>query len=90
MADISEENLGNLRWAWRVWRKAVGPPVRKYFEEFVKLVNDGAKENGFNDYGEYWRDEYEENDLPRAIDNTLLEMKCLYQKLHAFVRYKLK
>ena len=45
MADVSPENLGNLRWSWKVWRKAVGPKVKPLFEEYVKLSNQGEPFN---------------------------------------------
>lgn len=90
MSEVSSENLGNLRWAWRVWRKAVGPKIKPLYEKFVTLVNKGAKENGFDDYGDYWRKEYEVDNLESIIEETLKEMHELYKKLHAFVRFKLK
>ncbi|XP_057290559.1 angiotensin-converting enzyme-like [Hydractinia symbiolongicarpus] len=89
MSEVSSENLGNLRWAWRVWRKAVGPKIKPLYEKFVTLVNKGAKENGFDDYGDYWRKEYEVDNLESIIEETLKEMHELYKKLHAFVRFKL-
>jgi len=89
MSEVSKENLGNLKWAWKVWRKAVGPKIKPLYEKFVGLVNIGAKENGFQDYGDYWRKEYEVENLEKMIEDILKEMHGLYKKLHAFTRYKL-
>ena len=41
MADVSSNNLGNLKWAWKIWRKAVGPKVKPLFEKYVNLSNEG-------------------------------------------------
>ena len=90
MSSVSKENMGNLRWAWNVWRIAVGPKIKPMYEKFVKLVNKGAQENGFDDYGAYWRDEYEVDNLEQDMERILSEMDELYKKIHAYTRYKLK
>lgn len=89
MSIVNKENLGNLRWAWNVWRWSVGRKVKKMYTEFVELANKGAKENGFEDYGDFWKKEYEVDDLEEQMETILDEMKELYQKLHAYTRYKL-
>lgn len=90
MSSVSKANLGNLRWAWNVWRIAVGPEMKPLYKKFVDLVNKGAKENGFEDYGDFWRKEYEVDDLESQMENILTEMNDLYKKIHAYTRYKLK
>ena len=90
MSEVSIANLGNLCWAWRVWRKAVGPKMKPLYKQFVDLVNKGAVENGFDDYGDFWRKEYEVNNLESMMERILKEMNPLYKKLHAYTRYKLK
>ncbi|XP_066918700.1 angiotensin-converting enzyme-like [Clytia hemisphaerica] len=89
MSTVEPKNIGNLKWAWNVWRNAVGPPIKKLYTKFVDLANQGAVENGFADYGDYWRQEYEVNDLEKQIESILEEMNPLYKKLHAYTRYKL-
>ena len=90
MSAVKSDNIGNLRWAWKVWRDAVGPPIKKLYTKFVDLANQGAVENGFADYGDYWQQEYEVKDLEKQIETILEELNPLYQKLHAYTRYKLK
>ena len=48
-----------LLFAWKGWRDAVGPRVRGLYKEFVELKNEGAKENGWEDTGAYWRSWYQ-------------------------------
>ena len=90
MSTVNKDNLENLRWAWRVWRDAVGRKIKPLYEKFVDLANTGAVENGFDDYGDFWRKEYEVDDLEEKIEKILKDMSDLYQKLHAYTRYKLK
>ena len=34
-----------LLWAWKGWRDATGPAMKSLYEEFVTLLNKGAREN---------------------------------------------
>lgn len=90
MSEVSKANIGNLRWAFRVWREAVGTKIKPLYQQFVELANSGAQENGFEDYGDYWRSEYEDKNLEQNMEDILEEMNPLYRKLHAYARYKLK
>jgi len=89
MSEVSKSNLGNLRWAFRVWREAVGTKIRPLYQRFVELSNNGAQENGYEDYGDYWREEYEDKNLEQNMEDILDEMNQLYKKLHAYARFKL-
>lgn len=76
-----------LRHAWKEWRDVVGRPMRPLYEQFVKLINIGAREHGWGDYGNYWRSEYEMgNDLLPMLRKLWQNVKPLYQELHAYVR----
>ena len=90
MSEVSKSNLENLRWAFRVWREAVGKNIKPLYKRFVEAVNVGAQENGYEDYGDYWREEYEDKNLEKNMEDILEEMNTLYTKLHAYARFKLK
>ena len=90
MSLVEKDKKNELKWAWEVWRKAVGPKIKPAYVEFVELSNKGAQENGFEDYGDFWRKEYEVDNLEQMLENILEEMQPLYKKLHAYTRYKLK
>ncbi|XP_060038995.1 angiotensin-converting enzyme 2 [Erinaceus europaeus] len=90
----------NLRlWAWEGWRAVVGKQLRPLYEEYVELKNEMAKANNYEDYGDYWRGDYEaEGDagynysreqLIEDVERTFAEIKPLYEHLHAYVRRKL-
>ncbi|XP_031558944.1 angiotensin-converting enzyme-like [Actinia tenebrosa] len=80
-----------LVWAWRGWRDAVGPPMRAQYKELVDMLNRGASEHNWGDYGHFVRSEYEMgNDLIPVLNGLWTAVKPLYQELHAYVRYQLK
>ena len=47
-----------LRDAWVGWH-SIAPPLRKPYERFVALSNQGAKEIGFADTGAMWKSKYD-------------------------------
>lgn len=79
-----------LLWAWVGWRDAVGPSLRDQFGQLVDLLNKGAQEHKWGDYGHYMRSVYEMgNDLPKTLESLWSAVKPLYEELHSYVRYKL-
>ena len=85
----SSRNYSELLFAWKGWRDAVGPKLRPLYEEFVRLKNTGAKDNDWEDIGEYWRSWYEDENFEALVEGFWAKLKPLYQELHAYVRYKL-
>ena len=80
-----------LLWGWKRWRDAVGPPMRPLYEKLVGLLNSGARDHAWGDYGNFQRSEYEMgNDFQSAIKKLWNDLRLLYQELHAYVRYKLR
>jgi peptidyl-dipeptidase A len=80
-----------LREAWIGWRK-VSPPMRKQFEQYVALGNEGAKEIGFKDVGELWRSGYDmDAEAFRAeIERLWEQVKPFYEELHCYTRKQLR
>jgi len=77
--------------AWNGWH-TIAKPIRKDYERFVALVNEGAKDMGFADAGEVWRSGY---DMPPAeiaaeTDRLWGQVKPLYDQLHCYTRTKLE
>lgn len=87
-------------WAWEGWRADVGRMMRPLYEEYVELKNEAAKLNGYADYGDYWRANYEadypeeykysRDQLVQDVEKTFEQIKPLYQQLHAYVRHRLE
>ncbi|XP_054240174.1 angiotensin-converting enzyme 2 [Indicator indicator] len=86
-------------WAWEGWRAEVGRMMRPLYEEYVELENEVAKLNGYSDYGDYWRANYQADhpqeysynreQLMEDVERTFEQIKPLYQQLHAYVRHRL-
>ncbi|XP_049729321.1 angiotensin-converting enzyme 2 isoform X1 [Elephas maximus indicus] len=81
-------------WAWEGWRSEVGRQLRPLYEEYVDLKNEMARGNGYEDYGDYWRGDYEADNYDRSqlikdVEETFAQIKPLYEHLHAYVRRKL-
>ncbi|MBO9881468.1 M2 family metallopeptidase [Xanthomonas sp. D-109] len=76
--------------AWQGWHGAV-QPMRKDYQRFVELVNEGARDMGYADTGALWRSGY---DMPPAqlaaeTDRLWTQVKPLYEQLHCYARGKL-
>lgn len=92
LTDIlrSSKKRSELDWAWKSWRDVVGPPIKALYGNLVDLLNIGAREHGWIDYGNYLRSDYEMgDDFELSLDKVWNEIEPLYQELHAYVRYKL-
>ncbi|KAI3376947.1 hypothetical protein L3Q82_000183 [Scortum barcoo] len=96
----TSKNYAERLHVWEGWRREVGKRMRPLYEDYVDLKNEASKLNGFEDYGAYWRYNYEtiEDDvLYKYTRNQLMddvraiykEILPLYKELHAYVRAKL-
>jgi peptidyl-dipeptidase A len=94
--EISATLASNRDWdeqleAWTGWH-TISPPMRKDYQRFVELANEGARGLGFDDLGELWRSGY---DMPPAefeaeTERLWSQVKPLYDGLHCYARGKLQ
>jgi peptidyl-dipeptidase A len=76
---------------WKGWH-TISPGMKKNYTRFVELANAGARDLGYADLGAYWRSNY---DMPpdafaKDLDRIWLQVRPLYESLHAHVRAKLR
>ena len=84
------KDYDKLLFAWRGWRDAVGPKMKPLYEQFVNILNLGAREHGWVDNGYFERSHYElGDDFEPSLNKAWNEIRPLYEELHAYVRYKL-
>ena len=76
--------------AWKGWQETARP-IRKDYQRFVEIINQGAKEMGFANAGEVWRGGYDmaPDAFAAETDRLWSQVKPLYDELHCHVRAKL-
>lgn len=95
LSDLSDilkksRDMKRLNWAWKAWRDKIGGELIEPFASLVDLVEIGAREHGWIDYGSFLRSDYEQgDDIIITLDKVWSAIEPLYKELHAYVRYKL-
>jgi peptidyl-dipeptidase A len=86
----SSRDYDELLKVWVAWRDE-GASTGAAYEQFVTLVNQGAREVGFADAGELWRSRYDmpADEFAAEAERLWLQIRPLYEKLHCHVRTKL-
>ncbi|CAL8109844.1 unnamed protein product [Orchesella dallaii] len=79
-----------LREAWISWHQTVGTKVKPLYSSLVRMLNTGAKQAGYKDMGQCWREETEIGELRQLVTRLYADVKYLYTLLHSFVRHKLE
>jgi peptidyl-dipeptidase A len=77
--------------AWKGWH-TTSRPMRKDYQRFVELVNEGARELGYGDLGEMWRSGYDMSPVEFEAETERLwkQVKPLYDGMHCYARTKLQ
>ncbi|PJK10486.1 peptidase M20 [Lysobacteraceae bacterium NML95-0200] len=77
--------------AWQGWH-GVAAPMRKDYQRFVELANQGANDLGFTNVGELWRSGYDMKpaEIAAETDRLWAQVKPLYEELHCYARNKLE
>ncbi|XP_077986220.1 angiotensin-converting enzyme 2-like [Glandiceps talaboti] len=88
-------NYTQRLWVWKHWRDDTGRKLRDVYVDYVRLKNQASVLNGYSDYGAYWRGNFEndmdeDEDLEEDMWQMYFDILPLYEKLHTYVRYRLK
>jgi peptidyl-dipeptidase A len=78
-----------LLYVWQGWRNVSGRQMLSDYKKYVELVNEAAKLNGFEDYGQLWRSKFDDPEFEKTLQRLWSEVEPLYDELHKYVRYKL-
>ncbi|GAU88092.1 hypothetical protein RvY_00850-3 [Ramazzottius varieornatus] len=86
-----------MKYLWHAWRDATGKKMRKDYISYIGLKNKAAVADGYKDTAEVWRAPYVEPsynytdaNFLEEVDKLWVQMKPLYQDLHAYIRVKLR
>ena len=76
--------------AWQGWHGTT-KAMRGDYQQFVGLVNEGAKGLGFADAGQMWRSGYDmpPEQIGPETDRLWEQVKPMYEQLHCYARGKL-
>ena len=77
--------------AWQGWH-TIAVPMKKDYQRFVELSNEGARDLGFANTGELWRSGYDMTpaEIASETDRLWAQVEPLYEELHCYTREKLK
>ncbi|CAD5220958.1 unnamed protein product [Bursaphelenchus xylophilus] len=81
---------------WKAWRAAVGANLTTAYDDLVKVTNQAAKANGFEDAGKMWKSAFDDKFSQKERYDISENAKMLYQQvlpfysqLHAYFRRQL-
>ncbi len=76
--------------AWVGWH-ATAVPIRKDYERFVELANEGAREMGYGSLAEQWQGGYDmaPQEFAAEVERLWGQVQPLYNELHCYVRGRL-
>jgi peptidyl-dipeptidase A len=84
-------NPDELLATWRGWHE-IAKPIRKDYQRFVELANEGARGLEYANVGDLWRSGYDmaPADFENETDRLWSQVKPLYDGLHCYARGKLQ
>jgi peptidyl-dipeptidase A len=85
----NSRDYDELLWAWKGWHDATGPKMRSLYTETVTLQNKGARDSNYKDLSERWIEDFEVKNFEEIVDNLYVQIKPLYEQLHAYARRKI-
>ncbi|MEO7251379.1 MAG: M2 family metallopeptidase, partial [Arenimonas sp.] len=90
LADTANKTYEEQLAAWQGWH-TISVPMRKDYQRFVELNNEGARDQGFANTGELWRSGYDMKpaDFQAETDRLWGQVKPLYAQLQCYAKDKL-
>ena len=90
LADTANKSYQEQLSAWQGWH-TISVPMRKDYQRFVELNNEGARDQGFANTGELWRSGYDmkPTDFQAETDRLWGQVKPLYDQLQCYTKNKL-
>lgn len=82
-------NYDELEYLWLEWREKTGKLMRSNYMDYVDVMNEVARENGYKDASVYWKADFEDDNFENLVDSLWTEVEPFYDDLHTYMRYKL-
>ncbi len=86
----TERNPARLAEMWTKWH-AVAPPMAGDYARMVEIANEGARELGYPNVGDYWLSNYDmpPAEMEREVERLWGQMQPFYEQLHCYTRARL-
>jgi peptidyl-dipeptidase A len=86
----TERNPARLAEMWTKWR-AVSPPMAHDYARMVEIANEGARDLGYPNVGDYWLSNYDmpADEMEHEVERLWGQMQPFYEQLHCYVRARL-
>ncbi|XP_055641474.1 angiotensin-converting enzyme-like [Toxorhynchites rutilus septentrionalis] len=86
----SSRDAEELKYYWIEWYNRAGKPTRESFQKYVDLNTEAAKLNGFENGADVWLSEYDDPTFEQQVRDVIMQLRPLYEQIHAYVRFKLR
>jgi len=86
----TERNPARLQEMWTKWHDIAGP-MRHDYEQMVQISNEGARDLGYPNVGDYWLSNYDmpSADMEHEVERLWGQMQPFYAQLQCYVRGRL-
>lgn len=74
---------------WHAWRHRVGPRGKPLYRDMVQIMNQAARRNGYENVADTWMEVHDMPNVQGEVERLYDEILPFYQKLHAWVRFRL-
>jgi peptidyl-dipeptidase A len=87
---VTERNPARLQEMWTKWHDIARPMAADY-AQMVTIANEGARELGYPNIGDYWLSNYDmpPDQMEREVERLWGQMEPFYEQLHCYVRGRL-
>ncbi|MFT3729682.1 MAG: M2 family metallopeptidase [Terricaulis sp.] len=86
----TERNPARIQEMWTKWHNISGPMAHDY-AQMVQISNEGARELGYGNVGDYWLSNYDmpPDQMEHEVERLWGQMQPFYEQLHCYVRARL-
>ncbi|MDX2275942.1 MAG: M2 family metallopeptidase [Hyphomonadaceae bacterium] len=86
----TERNPARLQEMWTKWHD-ISRPMAADYQQMVTIANEGARELGYPNIGDYWLSNYDmpPEQMEQEVERLWGQMQPFYEQLHCYVRTRL-
>jgi peptidyl-dipeptidase A len=86
----TERNPARIQEMWTKWHN-ISKPMAQDYAQMVQIANEGARELGYPNVGDYWLSNYDmpPDQMEHEVERLWGQMQPFYEQLHCYVRSRL-